>query len=79
VFYNILYDENASNHLALGRAYRFSVQNGISMSDEEFAAAGGNDSLIHIDIMIGSASMDVDGLTREGRIEPVMRGGEWAF
>jgi aminopeptidase len=49
------------------------------MSDEEFAAAGGNQSLIHIDFMIGSGEMDVDGLTGDGTAEPVMRGGKWAF
>ncbi len=79
VFYNILYDENASSHLALGRAYRFCVENGPGMSDEEFAAAGGNDSLVHVDFMIGSGAMDIDGVTAGGSLEPVMRGGEWAF
>jgi aminopeptidase len=79
LFYNILYDENASNHLALGNAYKFSMQNGSEMSDEQFSAAGGNQSLIHIDFMIGSAEMDVDGLTEDGASEPIMRGGEWAF
>ena len=49
------------------------------MSDEELDAAGGNQSLVHIDCMVGSAEMDVDGLTSDGRVEPVMRSGEWAF
>jgi len=49
------------------------------MSDEEFAAAGGNQSLAHVDFMIGSGEMDVYGLTKEGTSEPVMRSGEWAF
>jgi aminopeptidase len=49
------------------------------MSDEEFAAAGGNQSMIHVDFMIGSADMDVDGVTDTGASEPIMRGGEWAF
>ena len=79
LFYNGLYDENAASHLALGRAYKPCLQNGIAMPDEEFAAAGGNYSLIHEDFMIGSAHMDVDGITRNGTVEPVMRGGEWAF
>ncbi|MBN1995492.1 MAG: aminopeptidase [Anaerolineae bacterium] len=79
LFYHTLYDENAANHLALGRAYRFCLQHGPTMSDEQFAAAGGNNSLIHTDFMIGSAEMDVDGLTRDGAVEPVMRRGEWAF
>ena len=79
LFYNILIDENASNHIALGRAYKFGLENGEVMSDDEFAAFGGNHSLIHIDCMIGSGEMDVDGLTEDGTGEPLMRGGEWAF
>jgi len=49
------------------------------MNDEEFAAAGGNQSLIHADFMIGSGEMDVDGITADGKAEPVTRRGEWAF
>jgi aminopeptidase len=79
LFLNTLYDENASNHLALGSAYRESIQGGSEMSDEEFSAAGGNDSLIHVDFMFGSGQMDVDGVTSDGTTEPVMRAGEWAF
>lgn len=79
LFYNTLFDENASNHVAIGRAYRFCVAGGPAMSDKEFAAAGGNDSLAHVDFMIGSAAMDVDGITPEGVSEPIMRAGEWAF
>jgi aminopeptidase len=77
LFYNTLFDENASNHIAIGRAYRFCVKNGTQMSDEEFAAAGGNDSLAHVDFMIGSNQMDIDGLTAEGAAEALMRAGEW--
>ncbi len=79
LFYNTLFDENASNHVAMGRAYPFCVENGPQMTDEEFAAAGGNDSLAHVDFMIGSAEMDVEGITQDGATEPVMRAGEWAF
>ncbi|MDX1521329.1 MAG: aminopeptidase [Anaerolineae bacterium] len=78
-FYNTLYDENASCHLALGRAYRFTLEGGNDMADEEFAVAGGNDSLTHVDFMIGSSQLDIDGITRNGAIHPIMRGGEWAF
>ena len=49
------------------------------MSDDEFAAAGGNKSMIHTDFMIGSGEMDVDGLREDDTFEPIMRGGEWAF
>jgi len=79
LFYNTLFDENAASHLALGRAYRFSVENGPDMSDEEFAAAGGNHSLTHVDFMIGSGEIDIDGLTAAGAPEPLMRRGEWSF
>lgn len=79
IFYNTLIDENASSHIAFGRAYRFGVKGGEKMSDDEFKAVGGNTSLIHIDCMIGSGKMDVDGVTRDGASEPLMRGGEWAF
>ena len=79
IFLNTLYDENASNHLALGRAFRSSLEGGVKMSDEEFAQAGGNDSLVHVDFMFGSGEMDVDGLMVDGTSEPVMRAGEWAF
>jgi len=54
LFYNTLFDENASSHLALGRAYRFNMQGGTVMTEEEFAAAGGNYSLFHVDFMVGS-------------------------
>lgn len=79
LFYNTLFDENAASHLALGRAYRFSMENGPAMSDQEFSARGGNDSLVHVDFMMGSDQVNIDGITSEGASEPVMRQGEWAF
>jgi aminopeptidase len=79
LFYNTLYDENAASHLALGRAYKFTLEGGSSLDDEEFNQRGGNQSHIHIDFMIGSHEMDVDGVTEDGTREAVMRGGEWAF
>jgi len=79
LFYNTLFDENASCHIAFGNAYRTSFEGGEDMTYEEFAAAGGNKSLVHTDFMIGSAEMDIDGITADGTREPVMRQGEWAF
>jgi len=79
LFYNTLFDENASCHIALGNAYRTSIQGGEDMTDEEFAAEGGNKSLIHTDFMIGSAEMDIDGIKEDGTHEPIIRSGEWAF
>ncbi len=79
LFYHTLYDENASSHIALGRAYADTLAGSADMTDEELAAAGVNISLIHVDFMIGSAEMDVDGIRADGVAEPVMRGGEWTF
>lgn len=79
LFYNTLFDENAASHLALGQAYKLSLMGGEGMTDDEFAGAGGNQSMIHVDFMIGSVAMDVDGVTDDGAVEPIMRGGEWAF
>jgi aminopeptidase len=79
LFYNTLIDENAASHLAFGNAYRFSLQGGQGMDEAAFMAAGGNLSGVHVDFMVGSAELDVDGITREGAVEPVMRQGEWAY
>ena len=78
-FFNTLYDENAASHIAIGRAYRFNVRGGVEMSDDAFAAAGGNDSLTHVDWMIGSDQIDVDGIAKDGTREPVMRAGEFVI
>lgn len=79
LFYNTLFDENASCHIAFGNAYRTSIQGGDDMTDEAFKAEGGNQSLVHTDFMIGSAEMDIDGINADGTTEPIMRQGEWAF
>jgi aminopeptidase len=79
LFYNTLFDENASCHIAIGRAYRFTLIGGEELTDEEFMTAGGNVSINHVDFMIGSPQMDIDGITEDDRHEPVMRSGEWAF
>jgi len=77
LFFETLFDENAASHIALGRAYPTTVEGGAAMSEEQARGAGLNDSLAHVDFMIGSAEMDVDGETADGRLEPVMRAGEW--
>ncbi len=77
-FFNTLFDENAASHIALGQAYSSCLRDGDRMTPAELAAHGGNDSLIHVDWMIGSAQLDIDGITASGRAEPVMRQGEAA-
>ncbi len=79
LFYNTLFDENAASHVALGRGYPSSLQGSREMSREELLQAGTNDSLVHVDFMVGSPNVDVDGVTAGGSREPVMRKGEWAF
>jgi len=79
LFYDPLIDENASCHLAVGRAYRINLDGAQDISDEEFMQRGGNVSLTHVDFMIGSNQMDIDGIKGDGSREPVMRKGEWAF
>ena len=76
-FFNTLCDENAASHIALGQAYTSCLRDGESLSKEELAAKGANDSLIHVDWMIGSGDIDIDGITASGAPEPVMRAGEW--
>lgn len=78
LFYNTLFDENASCHIALGQCYAKCFRNGTSLTPEQIAAQGGNKSLIHIDWMIGSAEVDIDGITADGGRVPVFRKGEWA-
>ncbi|EJL42923.1 aminopeptidase [Brevibacillus agri] len=78
IFYNTLFDENASNHLAIGSAYSVNIEGGAAMSQEELAARGINTSLVHVDFMIGSAEMNIDGETADGVREPLFRNGNWA-
>ena len=77
LFLNTLFDENAASHIALGQAYKKCFVDGDVLSQEGFTQRGGNSSLIHVDWMIGSAQVDVDGLDAQGAAEPVMRAGEW--
>ncbi|HEX5936017.1 MAG TPA: aminopeptidase [Pseudorhizobium sp.] len=78
LFYNTLFDENASCHIALGQCYSKCFLDGASLSQEQITAQGGNSSLIHIDWMIGSDKVDIDGIKPDGSRVPVMRKGEWA-
>ena len=78
LFYNTLFDENAASHVALGSAYKFTLAGGESMEDADFERAGGNRSGVHVDFMIGSGDLDVQGVMANGSTEPLMRKGEWA-
>jgi aminopeptidase len=78
LFFNTLFDENAASHIAIGQAYRTCLEGGTTASDEALRQRGANSSLIHIDWMIGSGEIDVDGVLPGGAREPVMRRGEWA-
>ncbi|ACO33729.1 MULTISPECIES: aminopeptidase [Acidobacterium] len=77
LFWNTLFDENAACHIALGQAYSTCVKNGENMKPEELAAKGANESLIHVDWMIGSGEVSVDGVNADGSHEPLMVKGEF--
>lgn len=79
IFYNTLFDENASCHIALGKAYPTNLKGGSEMDKEALDKHGANDSLTHVDFMIGSEEMDIDGVKADGTTEPVFRNGTWAF
>jgi aminopeptidase len=78
-FYNTLFDENASCHFALGKAYPTCIENGAEMSQEELQKSGANTSLMHEDFMVGSPDLNIDGETSDGKLEPIFRNGNWAF
>ena len=79
IFYNTLFDENASCHIALGKAYPTNLEGGAEMTDEQLDKHGVNDSLVHVDFMIGSEKLDIDGVKQDGTVEPVFRNGTWAL
>ena len=77
LFWSTLFDENAASHIALGQAYSTCLIEGEKMSNEELAKLGANESLIHVDWMIGGPQVSVDGLHADGSAEPLMREGDW--
>ncbi|MFJ8237568.1 aminopeptidase [Ureibacillus sp. NPDC094379] len=79
LFYNTLFDENASNHLAIGSAYAFCLEGGKLMSQEELKENGLNQSITHVDFMIGSEKMVIDGILEDGTVDAIFRNGNWAF
>ena len=79
LFYNTLFDENASCHLALGNAYTMNIKDGNELPEEELIKQGYNKSMVHVDFMFGSADMEIDGITYDGNIVPVFRKGNFVF
>lgn len=79
IFYNTLFDENASCHLALGEAYPICLEGGSEMNSEELEKAGANNSLTHVDFMIGSADLNITGETEDGEVVRIFKDGNWAF
>ena len=78
VFNNTLFDENAASHVAVGQSYNDTMANGASLTKEALVRGGANQSLIHVDWMIGSGQLDIDGVRADGTAEPLMRQGDWA-
>ena len=79
LFYNTLFDENASCHFAFGKAYPTCIKGGVDLSDEELLEVGVNDSLIHEDFMVGSKDLEITGELPNGEIEYIFKDGNWAF
>ena len=79
LFYETLFDENASCHLALGQGFNMCIKNYEKYSQKELEEKGINDSMIHVDFMIGDETLDIDGYTHDGRVIPIFRSGKWAI
>lgn len=79
LFYNTLFDENASNHVAIGSAYAFCLEGGKEMNQKQLEEHGLNTSITHVDFMIGSAEMNINGITQAGKQEAIFQYGDWAF
>ena len=79
LFYNTLFDENACCHLALGMGFADTIRDFEHKTLEEVRALGVNDSMVHEDFMIGTADLAIDALCEDGSVQPVFRGGTWAF
>lgn len=79
LFYNTLFDENASCHMALGKAYPMNIDNGTKMTTEELLQHGANDSLIHVDFMFGTKDLHVDGIQKDGKKIAIFRDGNFVI
>ena len=79
LFYNTLFDENAACHIAMGRGFNETVPGFADMSKDELKEKGINDSMIHVDFMIGCKDLNITGYTRDGREVAIFRDGGWAI
>jgi aminopeptidase len=79
LYYTTLFDENASCHLAIGSSYAFNLEGGKTMTPEELTANGMNQSITHVDFMMGSSEMNINGVTHDGKEEQIFTNGNWAF
>lgn len=79
IFFNTLFDENASCHFAIGSSYPTNIEGGTTMTDEELEAAGANTSITHNDFMVGSSALDIKATTTAGESFYILKAGEWAF
>ena len=79
LFYNTLFDENASCHFAFGECYPTTIQNGESMTEEELFEAGGNHSINHVDFMVGTSDLSITGIKENGEEVPVFDKGNWVL
>jgi aminopeptidase len=79
IFYNTLFDENASCHLALGKAYPTCIEGGSGLDEDGLDRAGVNSSIAHVDFMVGSAHLNIDGVKQDGTKIPVFRNGAWVL
>ncbi len=79
LFFNTLFDENASCHLAFGQSYPTTVKNGNSLTEEQLAERGMNNSIKHVDFMVGTKDINIDGISFDGKVVPLFRDGEWVI
>lgn len=79
LFNNTLFDENASCHFALGKSYAYAMRNGSNLTQEELIAKGANDSLIHVDFMVGGPELEITAYEKNGNVVKLFEKGNWTF
>ncbi len=79
IYQETLFDENASCHLALGQSFVENIENGLELSEEQLLEKGANQSKMHVDFMIGTSDLNIDGIKEDGTVVPVFRNGDFVF